>query len=133
MTQAALLIAIFLHHPPDYIQCVLEIGGIDAVAVVEYESRFNPRAWRREIDGTSWGLFQLYDKCHKQYREDILLHIVAGTEFLAECKKVSGGSLARAYSIYNSGTSWISIKKGRQVERLRDRLLDVLVVGLVTG
>jgi hypothetical protein len=76
------------------------------------------RAWRREREGSSYGLFQLYDKYHPQYRDDLLLHIVVGVAFLAECKE--GRSLARAYSVYNSGSPRRSIAKGREVMALRD-------------
>ena len=136
----ALLLAALLHRDPALVACVYEMGGLDAVVVVEYESQFNPRAWRREAGGTSWGLFQLYSKCHEQYRDDPLLHIVAGVAFLRECKLraaavnptgfIEGSSsprslpasLAIAYSIYNSGSPWRSIEKGRAVERKRDSL-----------
>ena len=146
MIEAALMLAALLHRDPSLVACVYEMGGLDAVVVVEYESQFNPRAWRRETEGTSWGLFQLYSKCHKQYRDDLLLHIVAGVEFLKECEIRAEGqeactwasrmdpdgtntdasptahSLAIAYSIYNSGSPWKSIAKGRAVERKRDSL-----------
>ena len=116
----ALLLASFLHAPAGLIATVYDMGGIDAVAVVTFESQWNVRAWRVEVRGhTSFGLFQLDDEWHPQYRDDVLLHIATGVEFLGECKSVSGGSLARAFSIYNSGTSWRSIAKGREVEKLR--------------
>jgi hypothetical protein len=117
----ALLLAALLHRPYGLVDNVYAMGGIDAVAVVEYESQFNPKAFRREYEGTSWGLFQLWSKCHEQYRHDLLLHMVAGVAFLAECK-VKGGSLARSYSVYNSGSPHKSIAKGLAVTRLRDRL-----------
>ena len=161
----ALLLAALLHRDPALVACVYDMGGLDAVVVVEYESQFNPRAWRREARGTSWGLFQLYSKCHEQYRDDPLLHIVAGVAFLKECEMRGGrvwarngarsnesagmpwssrksrdmhlglsnfavglpmdrpSSLAIAYSIYNSGSPWASIEKGRAVQRKRDEAL----------
>jgi hypothetical protein len=115
--EAAMLIAMLLGRPAGLISTVYAMGGLDAVAVCEYESQFNPRAWRREREGSSWGLFQLYDKYHPQHREDLLLHIVTGVAFLAECKE--GRSLARAYSVWNSGSPRRSIAKGREVEKLR--------------
>jgi hypothetical protein len=137
--EAALLIALLLGRPAGLVSTVYAMGGLDAVAVVYYESRFNERAWRREREGSSFGLFQLYDKYHEQYRDDLLLHIVTGVAFLEECKNgaafpgvsITGPeqrnirsqprlSLARAYSIYNSGSPRRSIAKGREVEALRD-------------
>jgi hypothetical protein len=136
--EAALLIAMLLGRPAGLVSTVYAMGGLDAVAVVYYESRFNERAWRREREGSSFGLFQLYDKYHEQYRDDLLLHIVTGVAFLEECKNgaafpgvsITGLeqrnirsqprlSLARAYSIYNSGSPRRSIAKGREVEKLR--------------
>jgi hypothetical protein len=138
--EAAMLIAMLLGRPAGLVSTVYAMGGLDAVAVVYYESRFNERAWRREREGSSFGLFQLYDKYHEQYRDDLLLHIVTGVAFLAECKKmaltcrgfrdtaqnkgISGcnqrHSLAVAYSVWNSGSPRRSIAKGREVEALRD-------------
>jgi hypothetical protein len=135
-----MMLAIYLNAPIGLVSTVFDMGGIDAVCVVYYESRFNERAWRREREGSSWGLFQLYDKYHEQYRDDLLLHIVTGVAFLEECKTtaltcrgprdtaqnkgISGcnqrHSLAVAYSVWNSGSPRRSIAKGREVERLRD-------------
>jgi hypothetical protein len=111
-----------LGRPTGLVENVYAMGGIDAVAVVEYESQFNPKAHRREYEGTSWGLFQLWSKCHKQYRHDLLLHMVAGLAFLEECKVKGRGNIAVSYSIYNSGGPRKSIDKGKKVQALRDRL-----------
>jgi hypothetical protein len=118
----ALILAIYLQAPVGLVSTIYDVAGIDGVSVCFYESRFNERAWRREYEGTSWGLFQLWSKCHEQYREDILLHIVAGVSFWTECKRKAGGDIASGYSIYNSGSPRRSIDKGREVQRLRDRL-----------
>jgi len=120
MVEVALMLAALLHKPAGLVDAVYQAGGLDAVAVVETESQFNERAWRMEPEGTSYGLFQLYSKCHEQYRGDVLLHIVAGCAFLSQCLAKGGGSLAKGYSIFNSGTSWKSIDKGRKLERRRD-------------
>jgi hypothetical protein len=122
MLDVALILALALGRPAGLVENVYAMGGIDAVAVVEYESQFNDRACRREYEGTSWGLFQLWNKCHEQYRHDLLLHMVAGVAFLAECKVKGNGNIAVAYSIYNSGSPRRSIGKGREVQCLRDRL-----------
>jgi hypothetical protein len=182
----ALLLAVLLHRPFGLVLTIYDVAGIDGVAVVEYESQFNDHACRVEPEGTSWGLFQLYSKYHKQYRDDLLLHIVEGASFWAECvdksacygalvrhswdhggnrmhafslEKANGAgkqaleratsndgtehkaggspvlvgprhagnttpalSLATVYSIYNSGSPTRSLSRGREVERLRDRL-----------
>jgi hypothetical protein len=120
--EVVLLIAAYLSRPVGLVENVYAMGGMDSVAVCEYESHFNDRAWRREYEGTSWGLFQLWSKYHDQHRDDILLHIVAGVSFWQECKRKADGDIARGYSIWNSGSPRKSIAKGREVERLRDRL-----------
>jgi hypothetical protein len=118
MTECALLIALLLHRPPGLVSTVYEMAGLSGVCVVEYESQFNDHAFRREeLGGTSYGLWQLYDRCHEQYRSDILLHIVAGVFFWSKCMEKGNGSIARAYSIYNSGSPTRSIEKGRAVAR----------------
>lgn len=118
----ALLLAILLHRDPALVSAVYTMGGLDAVVVVEHESQFHERAWRKEPEGTSYGLFQLYDLCHKQWREDVLLHIATGVGFLEKCKAQSGGNLARAYSRYNSGNERTSLAVGKRLERRRDSL-----------
>lgn len=130
MTAAALLLAAYLHAPYGLVLTVMEEGGVDAVAVVWFESRFCPTAYRREYRGTSWGLFQLWDVEHEQHRDFLLLHISSGAAFLAECKEKAGGDLCVAYSIYNSGSPVRSINKGRIVERKRDAMLRVLWRGM---
>jgi hypothetical protein len=49
--EAAMLIALLLGRPAGLVSTVYAMGGLDAVAVCEYESQFNPRAWRREREG----------------------------------------------------------------------------------
>ena len=122
VSHVALMLALLLHRPPGLVSTVLEMGGIDAVAVVECESQFNPSAWRREPEGTSWGLFQLYDKFHPQYRDDLLLHIATGVEFLEKCKLDAGGNFTRAISLYNSGWLFGNVKWADHVKRVRDNL-----------
>jgi hypothetical protein len=121
MTECALLLALLLHRPPALVASVYEAAGLDGVAVVECESQFNPRALRREPRGhTSWGLFQLDDEWHAQHRGDLLLHIVTGAAFLAQCKR--GVTFAQAVSLYNSGSVDGNLTWGRYVERRRDSL-----------
>lgn len=116
MTEAAFLIAMMLGRQPGLVETIYDMAGLEGVIVCEYESQFNARAFRREAcEGTSWGLWQLYDKCHKQYRDDLLLHCVYGAAFWRECMD-KGKTISRAYSIYNSGSPKASIIKGREVE-----------------
>ena len=140
MTEAALIIALLLNRPVGLVKTVYDMAGLSGVCVVEYESQFNEHAWCKEArGGTSYGLFQLYDKYHPQYRDDLLLHLVYGAEFWKAClEKANGGagrmvvnrplqgpcfkpmtsapSIAVAYSYFNSGNSRTSIIKGKAVE-----------------
>lgn len=112
-----LWLALYIHHPQTLVEKVWAAGGIDAVALVECESQFNPKALRREPrHHTSWGLFQLDDEFHPQYRGNLGKHIAIGAAFLAECKARTM-TLARAVERYNGAYSW-----GLTVERKRDEL-----------
>jgi hypothetical protein len=145
MTECALFIALLLGRPPGLVATVYEMAGLSGVVVCDYESQFNEKAWRREAEGTSWGLWQLYSKCHPQYRDDLLLHLAYGADFWNKCIARSGVcrkdegdhrlpttfgannppprfSIARAYSIYNSGSPTRSIEKGRAVQRRYESL-----------
>jgi hypothetical protein len=116
------MLATPMHRPADLIAEVYWMAGLEGVAVVEYESRFNPCACKREVKGgTSWGLWQLWDRYHKQYRSDALLHMGTGSAFWKNCM-AKGGTVARAYSIYNGGNPYRSIAKGRAVKRKLDSL-----------
>jgi hypothetical protein len=117
MIECALMLAMMLNRPPGLVATVFDMAGLEGVVVCDFESQFNPKALRREeCGGTSFGLWQLWDKCHEQYRSDLLLHMVTGAEFWKTCMD-KGGTVARAYSIFNSGSPWRSIEKGRIVER----------------
>jgi hypothetical protein len=144
VTEAALLIALLLHRPPGLVATVYDMAGLSGVVVCEYESQFCVTAWKKEAaGGSSYGVWQLWSECHTQFRDDLLLHLVYGAEFWKAClekscrvsvqggctgrqrgRQVAGGavrfgalpSIAVAYSIYNSGSPWRSIIKGRQVE-----------------
>ena len=146
MIDPAILLALYLHRPVDRVAMVYAAGGVEAVAVVEMESHFNPRAERREPQGSSWGLFQLYDRYHKQHRGDLAEHIRAGVAFLEECKLRQGRgypvrgseptaerdrlhrpspSFAAAVARYNGGLhpGPYSLAWGRKVEKKRDELV----------
>jgi hypothetical protein len=139
MAECALLIALLLHRPPELIAFIWQpdIAGFEGVVVVIYESQFNEHALKVEAaGGTSAGLWQLWSECHEQYRDDLLIHIIAGADFWRECnyrargitkrtmpdRVYMGSVLARAYSIFNSGSPWRSIEKGRAVQRKYDSL-----------
>jgi hypothetical protein len=128
------MLALLLHRSPGLVSTVLEMGGIDAVAVVTCESQWNERAWRREPDGTSWGLFQLYDKFHRQYRDDLLLHIATGCEFLAECES-EAPNFNEAVQLYNSGSLHGNPRWGAFVTRKRDWLSEMVAIdcGVMIG
>ena len=118
----ALLLSLLLSCDPALVTAVYDLAGIDGVAVVWCESQFNRKAVRQEPEGTSWGLWQLYDKYHNQYRHDLWQHLVTGAAHLVECKETAGGDFVRAVSIYNSGSATRSLRWGERVKRERDRL-----------
>jgi hypothetical protein len=122
----ALLLAILLGAPPDLVTAVYDISGIDGVAVVWCESQFKKTAVRREPGGTSFGLWQLYDRFHDQHRDYLWAHIESGAQFLAECKEKAGGNYVKAVSLYNSGSMTKSRKWGERVKRERDGLAHYL-------
>jgi soluble lytic murein transglycosylase-like protein len=112
------------------VTAVYDIAGLDGIAVVWCESRFNPKAQRREPGGTSWGLWQLYDRYHDQHRDYLWAHIESGAAFLATCKERAGGDYVKAVSLYNSGSMTKSRKWGERVKRERDRLEWWLLIKL---
>ena len=132
----ALILAAYLHRPPVMVEMIYAAGGTDAVAVVECESQFNPQAFRYEknrsgrIIGTSWGLFQLFDRYHAQWRYDLGRHIAEGAAFLAECEAKTHGDFAAAVSLYNSGSPSKALAWGRHVARVRDDLAHWLWMAL---
>ncbi len=114
----AVFLAAYLHASPMLVKAVFDAGGIDSCALVSCESQWNEYAWRREPRGyTSYGIFQLDSEFHPQYRDDLLMHIVTGVEFLNECKAKTH-TLARAVELYNGSYAW-----GVVVERKRDELV----------
>jgi hypothetical protein len=122
MIECALLLAAYLNASPVLVGLVYSEAGLDGVAVVCEESHFDPRAERVEPEGTSWGLWQLYDRYHDQHRGDIIAHNIAGAAFLAECKARGGHDLATAVSWYNAWHPTRSLEWGRRVQARRDDL-----------
>jgi hypothetical protein len=122
VAEAALMIALLLHRPVGLVSTIYDVAGLSGVCVVEYESNFSVTACRREEKGgNSYGLWQLYSECHRQYRDDLLMHCVYGAEFWRACL-AKGGTVARGYSLYNSGHPTRSIEKGRAVARRYESL-----------
>ena len=133
MIEAALILAIFLHRPPIFVEAVFEESGIDGVAVVEMESQFNPHAFNWEPRGfNSYGLFQIDSEWHNQYRNDLAGHIEEGSIILAECKAKAPGDVARAVAIYNGGDNPGAKARewGAKVKRERDALSQYLFLRL---
>ena len=122
----AILLATLLNVSPVLVEKVYRAAGLDGVAVVWCESSFNPKACRREPNGTSWGLWQLYDLWHEQYRTDQEKHIESGAVFLQLCKDKAKGDFVKAVSIYNSGSPTRSRPWGSRVVGLRDSLAHYL-------
>lgn len=89
------------------------------------ESSFRENAFRYEPKGgTSWGLFQLWDKEHDQHRDNLIMHIITGVTFLNDCKARAAGVFWVAVAFYNGG--WdpprSSLDWGDRVEKTRDNL-----------
>jgi hypothetical protein len=122
MIECALLLAALLHRDPNLVSEVYWMAGLDGVSVVECESQFNPRALRVEPRGhTSFGLWQIDNEWHEQYRGNLLLHIDKGAEILRDC---AGRDLSTKVSHYNGGDfpGAYSIAWGKTVEKRRDSL-----------
>ena len=107
----ALLLAAILARPValvDTVYWAARRAGIDpvlAVAVVEYESWFDPSKDVACGDTTDWGLFQLNSRYHVQHRESIDKHIAYGVAYLAECLAREKGSRTAGLSRYNAGAA----------------------------
>ena len=115
----ALLVAQILSRPVDLVILVWEKAKysgypIESCALVEFESLFNPHAFRFERDergkviGTSWGLYQRCDIWHEQFRDNLALHCWAGAAHLAWCIHVERGDMKRGLTRYNgaAGGPW---------------------------
>lgn len=115
--------AAFLHHSPVLIQKVYDVGGVDLVANVEMESNFKPWVVRNEGHGwNSFGLCQLNNHYHPQYRNDLKKHLEEGNKILLDCLRKAKGNFALAIAHYNGGTHppAYSIRWGLKVkEKLR--------------
>ncbi len=100
----ALLLAAYLSRPPALVQLVYDRAGVDGVAVVECESQFYPQALRREPrNHTSWGLWQIDDEWHPQYRFDLGKHNEEGARIWEEALAQAGGDFTRGVAHYNGG------------------------------
>jgi hypothetical protein len=127
-----LALALSLNAPPSLVDIAFEmaesggISGFDLCVMIDCESQFEEEAIRREKDGTSYGLGQLYDKYHEQFRGDVILHLVETIRtFRDDCP---GNCLSERVAHYNGGIYPKRAAKawGRYVERRRDsKLLEV--------
>ncbi len=113
----ALLVARILCRPADLVWLVYQkaeysVDPVVACATVEFESWFNPHAFRLERDkrgkviGTSWGLWQICDRWHPQFRENLGLHCWYGAAYLAWCIHVERGDVRRGLRRYNGPAGW---------------------------
>jgi hypothetical protein len=117
----AIVLGLLLHRSPLLIEEVYRSAGLDGVAVVWCESTFVTNAVRIEPRGhNSYGLFQLNNEWHPQYRDNISLHIATGSAFLASCKL--GREFSDAVAVYNGGLKpkAYSIRWGKKVEAKRN-------------
>ena len=122
VTEVVLLLAMLMKRPPALVDAVFHSGGLECVAVVEMESNFSPRALRREPRGhTSYGLFQINDEWHPQYRYSLSAHIAEGVKIWRDCP---GDTVAIKVSHFNGGTfpGEYSIQWGQRVQRKYDSL-----------
>jgi len=134
---AAALIAVTLHRPMDMVQRVWESARYYpelAVAVVEVESQFYPRAERKYKDGSSdWGLWQLNSRWHTQYRGDLTKHTWYGSGYLLTLlityRKGGSGATAAALSHWNHGDQYNGIWYAVRVLAVMDKIKLVLMIG----
>ncbi len=113
----AILIARILARPPDLVLLVWQkaeysVDPVVACSLVEVESWYNPRALKIERDsrgrviGTSWGLWQICDRWHPQFRDNLPLHCWYGAGYLAWCIHVERGDVRRGLARYNGMVSF---------------------------
>jgi soluble lytic murein transglycosylase-like protein len=81
-----------------------KIDPMLVLSLVLEESKFKKKSVNYNTNGSSdYGYFQLNDKWHNQYRDDINKHISYGISFLKWCLKTEKGNVIAALSRYNSG------------------------------
>lgn len=126
MLNIVLLMATFLHHPVWLVQKAYDVGGINLVANFEMESNFRPNVVRNEGHGwNSYGLGQINNHYHPQYRNNLQKHIEEANKILLNCMKVAKGNFPIAIAHYNGGTHppKCSYKWGRKVAEKKRQIL----------
>ena len=129
MLNIVLLMATFLHHPVWLVEKAYNVGGINLVTNVEMESNFRPNVVRNEGRGwNSFGLCQLNNHYHPQYRNNLRKHLEEGNKFLLDCMKVAKNNFAVAIAHYNGGTHppKVSYDWGKKVEKKRTQILHYI-------
>jgi len=134
---SALVLAILLGRDPVLVNMVWQSFPADrtlAVALVEYESGFDPDSWCYEYDsagkviGTSYGLYRLFSLYHPQYRDNLPRHIAYGAGFLLclllTYRRAGDAAVLFALSHYNAGKPWSKrgLAYAQAVLNLRGRL-----------
>jgi len=131
------LIAVTLHRPMELVKRIADASRWDpvlAVAVVEVESQFYPRAERKYKDGSSdYGLWQLNSNWHPQYRGDLAKHTRYGSGYLLGLliayRKGGTGATAAALSHYNHGDQYNGIWYAVRVLAVMDKIKPALMIG----
>jgi hypothetical protein len=126
MLSVILLMATFLHHPASLVQKVYDVGGINLVTNVEMESNFKPTVVRNEGHGwNSYGLGQICNHYHSQYRNNLQKHIEESNRILLDGMRVAKGNFAVAVAHYNGGThpTAYSFRWGKKVEKKKMQIL----------
>ena len=126
MLSVVVLMATFLHHPVWLVQKAYDVGGINLVTNFEMESTFNPNAERDEGHGwNSYGLGQINNHYHKQYRNNLQKHIEEANNILLYWMKIAKNNFPIAIAHYNGGTypPEYSFKWGRKVAEKKRQIL----------
>ena len=108
------IIAMTLHRPVDRVNLIYTYAPIEKVfncAIVEGESRFNPKALNKNIKNgiilsTDWGYYQLNDRHHPQFRDDIKAHVEYGSDFVTRLIMEAKGNYRKALRGYNAGHAY---------------------------
>jgi len=117
MNVAIVLISLALHRPQPLVARVYDAAPVDPVlacAVVETESWFKPTAWHANRDkagkvwSTDYGLYQLCDAFHPQYRNDLYAHVRYGGALVARLEIAAGGDRWKALAKYNTDPAYPS-------------------------
>jgi len=115
MNVAVVLIALALHRPQTLVARVYDAALVDPVlacAVVEYESWYKVDAWHGNYDksgklvSTDWGLYQLNNLYHPQYRNDLYAHVRYGGALVARLEIAADGDRWKALRGYNTDPAY---------------------------